>query len=285
MKLDTITLVMHRTKPNVEELAQAVTLAFRREGFAVQAEPWLRERVGEKRLFDEPVRPAEAIVAVGGDGTLLRANQEAVAAGVPLLGINVGHIGFLVEAELCQLAEAARRLKTGEYAIERRMMLEAARENGQRFTALNDVVVSRGGYTRLIAMEARVDGDLIGRYVADGVIVSSPTGSTGYSLSAGGPIVCPQVDCMLITPICAHSLQHRPVVTGAEQTITLLLEQELQAQLEIDGQRAGTLGGGERITLSRARQQAQLIRFGEPSFFTRIRYKLSEWSGQEDHRP
>jgi NAD+ kinase len=145
---------------------------------------------------------------------------------------------------------------------------------------LNDVVVSRGGSARLIAVKASVDQELVGRYIADGLIVSTPTGSTGYSLSAGGPIVCPDVDCIVLSPICAHSLQHRPVVSSSKQTIVLELdfEPQRQAQLSIDGQEPILLQGGQKVTIVRSPRDAQFIRLEPKGFFQLIRFKLSEWS-------
>ena len=273
-------MIIRRGKNDPVALTERVAGAFLRAGIRMQTEPWLREKLGARAdaLFPQSDQPCEGIVAVGGDGTLLRANQRAIEWGVPLLGVNAGHIGFLVEGELDGLEELASRLAADEYRLERRMMLEAKHSGGKRAVALNDVVISRGGNARLIVINAYVDQDLIGRFTADGLIVATPTGSTGYSLSAGGPIVCPEVDCLLISPICAHSLQHRPVITAATQRIRIELETGQRAQLEVDGQRIGELRGGECIEISKAPEEAQLIRMEDRSFFRLIRHKLSEWS-------
>ena len=231
-------MLMHQRKPDTLQLAVEVTEAFASAGIVVSAEEWLLEKLGERgsALFtDVPPAQCDAIIAVGGDGTLLRANALAMQLDLPLLGINIGRVGFLTEVELDQLSHACELLANDTYQIEERMMLEASID-GHLSLALNDVVVSRGGYSRLIGMDARVNGELAGHYVADGLIVSTPTGSTGYSLSAGGPLVCPEVECMLLTPICAHSLQHRPIVTSAGQTITIQLTEERDAMISIDGQ-------------------------------------------------
>ena len=150
--------------------------------------------------------------------------------------------------------------------------------DGRRSYALNDVVVSRGGYARLIGMDAFVDNDLVGHFIADGLIVSTPTGSTGYSLSAGGPIICPEVECMLLTPVCAHSLQHRPVITSAAQTVSIRLGDASQAMVSVDGQENFTLLAGQTLTVTRASRPARFIRLEPRSFFSTIRIKLSEWS-------
>jgi len=140
------------------------------------------------------------------------------------------------------------------------------------------VVVSRGGYARLIGMDAYVDQDLVGHFIADGLIVSTPTGSTGYSLSAGGPIICPEVECMLLTPVCAHSLQHRPVITSATQTVSIRLTDDVRVMVSVDGQEAFMMHANETLTVTRASRPARFIRLENRSFFSTIRIKLSEWS-------
>lgn len=273
-------MLMHQRKPDTMALAAEVTEAFQKSGINVAAEPWLVDRLGDraKSLFAE-LDPSncDAIVALGGDGTLLRANALALQVNLPVLGINIGRVGFLTEVELDDLTEACSLLARDEYRIEERMMLEASID-GRMGLALNDIVVSRGGYSRLIGMDARVDGELVGHFVADGLIISTPTGSTGYSLSAGGPLVCPEVECMLITPICAHSLQHRPVVTSAAKDITVLLTEERSAMISVDGREPIEFPGGDELRISRAERPARFIRLESHSFFSKIRIKLTEWS-------
>lgn len=280
--MKSVYMVMHQRKPNVAELTRQVVSAFRRAGITVAAEKWLWERMGAEAgaLFSgEAVKDCGAIVSVGGDGTLLRANMLSVERDLPLLGINVGTVGFLAEVELDQLDAACTRLSSGDFDVEERMMLEAELE-GRRMLALNDVVVSRGGYSRLIGVNAWVGDEPIGRYIADGLIVSTPTGSTGYSLSAGGPIVCPEVECMLLTPICAHSLQHRPVITSATRRISVRLDggRTRMAQVSIDGRQSFELSSDQTLTVARAERCARFIRLEPRSFFSMIRVKLSEWS-------
>ncbi len=273
-------LVMHQKLPNGPALTRRVTDALKAQDITVCLEPWLKQAVsdGDPRTADD--FPMDCIVAVGGDGTLLRATQTAAARGVPLLGINVGNIGFLVESELDGLEDVCRKLRQDDFSLETRMMLDVVLQSGEVRTAFNDVVISRGGYARLIALRASVGEELIGRYVADGLIVATPTGSTGYSLSAGGPIICPELECMVLTPICPHSLQHRPVVADAAQTVTIALDcaPEQTAQLDVDGRMVCALNFQERVTIRRSQTVVKLIRFGRNSFFGRIRAKLTEWS-------
>lgn len=275
--MKSVYIFMHQRKPNVTDLTKQICSAFHGVGISVSAEPWLEALAGSDEFEKREPEACDAIVAVGGDGTLLRANTTAVPRGLPVLGINVGRVGFLAELELDQLKSAVKSIANDDYTINTRMMLKAS-VGKREMLALNDVVLSRGGYSRLIGINAWVDGDQIGRFIADGVIVATPTGSTGYSLSAGGPIVCPEVACMLLTPICAHSLQHRPVVTSASQTIAIRLDGEHDAMLSIDGMEPSRLGGGETLTVTCAKEQARFIRLKPESFFHTIQYKLSEWS-------
>lgn len=278
--MKSVYMLMHQRKPDANRLAGRVLQALQHAHIAVAAEPWIQERLdGSVRssLAALPPERCEAVLSVGGDGTLLRANALAVRYNLPLLGINVGRVGFLTEVELERLEEACIRLANDEYSLETRMMLKASMGDHTDY-ALNDVVLSRGGYSRLIGVNAWVDGDRVGPFIADGLIVSTPTGSTGYSLSAGGPLVCPEVECMVLTPICAHSLQHRPVVTSAAQTITVRLDGGYNAMISVDGRKPWSFSGGQTLTITRAEHAARFIRLEPKSFFSTIRIKLSEWT-------
>ena len=262
-------LMMHPKRENRKANAQQIVSILHSAGITVSTELWLQKDLAGQVAFDSVATP-DFVIAVGGDGTFLTAVQTAMEFDVPLLGVNIGHIGFLIEIDLDQLPGMCQRLLNGEYNIERRMMLDVVRNGEILKTALNDVVISRAGYARLIAVKASVENDLVARYMADGLIVSTPTGSTGYSLSAGGPIVCPDVDCILLSPVCPHSLQHRPVVAAATQVITVELEceQEQQVQLDVDGRIVSKLDNREKITIKRSDRTVQLIRFGTQSFFS-----------------
>ena len=274
-------VLMHDQKNNICEIASNVVVKLHAAGIQAFAEPWLYERI-EKELPAQPfdgcgAQCCEAILSVGGDGTLLRANCVSMQLGLPLLGVNMGRVGFLTELEMDQLEAAFQKLAADDYVIQERMMLKVMHGSHVSY-ALNDVVVSRGGYARLIGLNACVDGDLVGRFMADGLIVSTPTGSTGYSLSAGGPIICPEVECMLLTPVCAHSLQHRPVVTSPYQTIDIQLADTAKGMVSVDGQETFELYADETLTITRSDVPARFIRIEPRSFFSTIRIKLSEWS-------
>ncbi len=222
---------------------------------------------------------ADVLLSFGGDGTLLRGVQYAFKWQAALLGINMGRVGFLTEVEPGDIEAALEAVINGRYEIEHRPVLHVS-AGSQHWHALNDAVLSRGGSARLTTINAWVDGELSGRYVADGVVVATPTGSTGYSLSAGGPIISPKVDCMVITPICAHTLQHRPtVVHGGASIVLELLEEDTQtALLQVDGQACAELSSGMRAEIRMDAQAIGLIRLKPQNFYQLVRDKLTEWT-------
>ena len=258
--MKSVYILMHQRKPNTPDLVMQLSDCFCRHGISVVSEAWLYDlasKLGISGFQSRGPDGCDAVVAVGGDGTLLRANAVAIAHHLPVLGVNIGRVGFLTEIELEQLDETCKKLAKDDFSIESRMMLAASIDGGEPKLALNDVVISRGGYARLIGIDTWVDDDPIGRFLADGLIVSTATGSTGYSLSAGGPIICPEVECMLLTPVCAHSLQHRPVVTPASQTISIQLVDSVQAMVSVDGQEQLTLLPHQTLTVTRASRPAR----------------------------
>ena len=274
--MKSVYVLMHDQKENIQEIASVIVQKLNTVGIKAAAEPWLYARMTDLFQSDQP-DGCEAILAVGGDGTLLRANALSMSLDLPLLGINVGRVGFLAELEMDQISAAFEKLANDEYTIHERMMLKVTLD-GHSTYALNDAVVSRGGYARLISMNAYVNDDLVGSFLADGVIVSTPTGSTGYSLSAGGPIVCPDVECMLLTPVCAHSLQHRPVITAASQNVVIKLTDDVKALVSVDGQAQFELTSSQQLQITKAEKPARFIHLSPRSFFSTIRIKLSEWS-------
>ena len=274
-----IGLVVHQGHSSAMAYAAKAAVFLAKAGIQTQAEEAAANALADVVAFSEAKEPPEIVLSLGGDGTLLRGAQFALHWDVPLMGINLGRVGFLTESEPEKLEDSLECLIEGEYTLEQRALLDVRTGKGQ-WLALNDVVVSRGGYARLITVNALVDGESAGRYVADGLIVATPTGSTGYSLSAGGPIISPSVDCMVITPICAHSLQHRPAVVPGDAHISLELgcDHEMCACLQVDGQNCASLYEGARVDVCRAGQKIRLIRTKQPRFFQLVRDKLTEWS-------
>lgn len=228
---------------------------------------------------DSPAQRPDVLVALGGDGTVMWAAREAARLNVPLLGINLGQVGFLAEVEASEQEAALDALLAGVYSLEERPLL-TVRFGAQQWEAMNDAVVSRGGYPRLIRVQALVDGSPAGTCRADGLVVATPTGSTGYSLSAGGPIVAPGVDCMVVTPICAHSLQHRPQVVPGSAVVRLRLDpgEPCTAALQVDGRDCALLHAGDEVEIRRGPGSVRLIRMGGRDFFDVVHRKLTEWT-------
>ncbi len=281
MPLEKILLTMHPSKPPEPEIVARVIGIFIDAGISVCVESLMNSRLNIHVPEIDPgdgLTSCDAVVSLGGDGTLLRAVQFAAQADVPLLGINMGRVGFLTEIEPDDLQASVQMLREGRFFIEERMMLSVRVNNGDPILALNDAVVNRG--SRLLPFDAYISDDLIGRYVADGMIIASPTGSTGYSLSAGGPIVSPDVRCMVVSPICPHTLKHRPVVVSAGETVRLKLDGEegQEIRLTVDGHTSLMLNGQDQVYVTCAERTGKLIRLHKPHFFTLVREKLTEWS-------
>lgn len=268
---------MHENKIHYEEILGQILSLCRKLHFTYALEDWLvRACPGFLPEESHPPEDCDVILSLGGDGTLLRSAKIAVEYGKPVLGINVGRVGFLTETELASAEEAFRRLAEGDYTIRERMLLQAE-IGGRRELALNDVVVSRGDYSHTIDLDVSADGESLGRYIADGFIVSSPTGSTGYSLSAGGPIVVPGLECAILTPVCAHSLQSKSVVVSPETAVTIRLHDacRYKALVSCDGREPFPLESGQDVVISRAPEKVRFIRFRSLPFFKLVQQKLN----------
>ena len=223
----------------------------------------------------------DALLTFGGDGTLLRGARLLADRQTCILGVNLGRVGFLTTATLATLGPALDALVAGDYTVERRTALiaEICGSKGEvrhSQTALNDVAIHKGGVARVIRVTVLIDGDNVGPYSADGIIVATPTGSTAYSLSAGGPIVVPGVEAMVVTPICAHTLAVRPLVVPASFTIVVEPMEGWAEDLLVsfDGQTGTTLAAGERVKVRRSDTPVCLVRLSHDRFFSRMREKL-----------
>lgn len=244
---------------------------------------------GDRRL--EAGEALDALLTLGGDGTLLRGARMLDGREVPILGINMGRLGFLTCCPADHLAPSLMRFARGDYVVESRMLLRAAvlgadrRERGS-WLALNDVVLHKGGFARVVSLRVSVDDELIASYAADGVVVSTPTGSTAYSLSAGGPVVVPTLETLIVTPVSPHTLAIRPVVLPATARITVQAEEGggPELMITVDGQVGTTFAPGETLSAGRAEHSIRIVRFPGSSFFATLREKLG-WGGirERDH--
>ncbi|HSH15905.1 MAG TPA: NAD(+)/NADH kinase [Verrucomicrobiae bacterium] len=227
-------------------------------------------------------RVVDVLLVFGGDGTMLRAGRETAGSGTPIFGINTGHLGFLTGSNLRQMPEALEQIAAGSFRVADRAVIEARGRVADRpfeLLALNDVVISRGASSRVIELEVLVNGELLTRYRADGLIISTPTGSTAYSLSAGGAIVSPEADVFALTPICPHTLSNRSVIVSLKSKLQVkVLNDKPATILSADGQVVQELAGGVEVTMRRSRRRVKLVQLNGQSFFGTLRAKL-HWSG------
>jgi NAD+ kinase len=226
----------------------------------------------------------DALLTMGGDGTLLRGARFIDGKDIPILGVNLGRLGFLTSCGADDLEDALKNFAAGKYDADPRMVLSASAtsESGvtqHQWRALNDVAVHKGGFARVVRLRISINGDSIGTYAADGIVISTPTGSTGYSLSAGGPVVVPTVESIVITPISAHTLAIRPMVIPPDAVVTVeAIESPTELLVTIDGQVGTRLVQNEQLTVRRANKPVRIVRFEGTTFFERLRVKLG-WGG------
>jgi len=226
----------------------------------------------------------ELVIVLGGDGTLLGAARAFVASGVPILSVNLGYLGFLTEVKLGDLYSTLESWCTGCHNVDERAMLHAElwRDGAalKTYRALNEIVVSKADIARMGEFSVELDGKRVARFRADGVIVSTPTGSTAYTLAANGPILTPDVDALVVTPVCPHLLTLRPIVVRGDASLTVRVEGvPNMALLTVDGQVAVELQRGDEVRCRRSSHTVRLVRLGDEGFFEALRNKLS-WGEQ-----
>jgi NAD+ kinase len=257
------------TKPKQEEVARV----------AAELVDWFKGKKIEASLEPEAASKADLTVVVGGDGTLLAAARLLCDRQIPILAINHGGLGFLTEVTLDEMYPAIERVLAGQFITEHRMMMDIgiwrAKNRLAGYCALNDVVINKGTLSRMIELEARVDGQYVSRFRADGLIVATPTGSTAYNLSAGGPIIFPTMSAMVVTPICSHTLTNRPIVLppGVKIEITLCSAQD-DVQATVDGQVGITLETNDQITVEKSNVAVKLVAPADKNYFDVLRGKL-----------
>lgn len=233
------------------------------------------------RPIEQELGRADVLICFGGDGTILHAAKDANARGIPILGVNMGSVGFMAELEHSELT-LLTRLAKGDYETEARMMLDirVIREGKELFrdSALNDAVITKGAVARVLDLEITGDRVVMASFNGDGVVVSTPTGSTAYSMAAGGPIVEPTAQNIIVTPICAHSLHAKPMVLDRTRTVGVCLSKGSRklAYLSVDGGRAMKLSAGDRVEIKRSRSVTKLIKLTGRSFYEVIHQKLGK---------
>ena len=276
--------VIGKRHDNVAPTVRALVRALRRQGCDVLLERGTAGAANGRGVTvatrTELARASDLAIVVGGDGTLLNAGRTLAPAGVPILGVNQGRLGFMVDVAPEDVAKTLARVLEGRYVRERRLVLSAHIQRGRRagtpFLAINDVVLRNQAAVRMIELETWLDDEFISEHRADGIIVSTPTGSTAYALSGGGPVLHPALDALTVVPICPHTFSDRPVVFGADRTVRIVLRgpRGTRAMCTGDGQRNETMAPGDAVVMSRSRHSLELIHPENYTYFNILRNKL-----------
>jgi NAD+ kinase len=271
-----------------KEKSAAHAVALREWMLKRRLEVYLEDEIAANVGLKEPEKSglwleADLIVVFGGDGTMLRTARLVSGREIPLIGINLGVFGYLAEVNLNEMYGALEKILNGNFQVEKRMMLDVVALKGetqiQRGSVLNDVVINRGNLSRLVELEAKVDSRYLTMFKADGLIVATPTGSTAYSLAAGGPIVFPDLDSIIINPICPHTLTNRPVILPENVVVEITLNtKEIEAMVTLDGQISFAVSYGDRILIKKSRQVTTLVCSPDRGYMEILRTKLA-WGG------
>lgn len=269
-----------------DELPEILRTLFRlAPTLAIEAflEQGLHDVAGKGARLEEPSQ-LDGLVTLGGDGTLLRGARLLDGRDIPILGVNLGRLGFLTSCQSEDFEAALRNLASGDYVAQPRMALSArvidqAGQARKQWRALNDFVLHKGGFARVVRLNVFVDDESIGTYAADGIVISTPTGSTAYSLSAGGPVVVPTLESIVLTPISPHTLAIRSLVIPADAEVTVEAnESPTELLVTVDGQVGTSFVKGEKLKIRKADSPVRIVRFPGATFFERMRVKLG-WGG------
>ncbi|OPY09750.1 MAG: putative inorganic polyphosphate/ATP-NAD kinase [Syntrophus sp. PtaB.Bin001] len=251
------------------------------QGMEVFLDKEIAAAIGEKEGLDrrDLAEQSDLLVVLGGDGAMLRAARSVREFEIPIVGINLGTFGYLTEINLNEMYPSLERILRGDYSTEDRMMLDLQVLRDGRtsceFTVLNDVVISRGNLSRIIDMETAVDDHYLTTFRADGLIISTPTGSTAYSLSAGGPIVFPSQNVIIVNPICPHTLTNRPIILPCNMTVTVKVwSEEEGVNVDLDGQESVSLKSGDTLIVRRSRYVTTLVSSSNRDYLEILRSKL-----------
>jgi len=283
MKINKVVILINRTKSHAAQTASALKAILSRE--QVQQE-WLETLPPGKNLYrrsaDLSGHPADLVIAVGGDGTLLQAAHRFRGSGVPILGINIGYLGFITSIPSDRVRQEMRRILQAEFIISQRTALDLEIRSGRKRIAgwaLNDALITRGGNPHLIGIEARIGQRRLTSYRCDGLLIATPTGSTAYSLTAGGPIISPECNVLTVTPICPQALTNRSVVVNSTEPIELQLnETSGPAEVQVDGMRLAHLNSTSVITVKTSADSVPIAFLPEINFYDTLADKL-KWRG------
>ena len=274
-------IVIKPHAPSVEGILKIVVEYFEGRGIACVLEDVAARKLGRPDGLSRPEVPAasDLVVVLGGDGTLLSVARHAARAGVPVMGVNLGRLGFLTEIPVSEATLTLDRFLAGDTTIISPRWLLEARTANFASTCLNDIVVTKGAVARMIELTIGIDGKDVATLKADGLIVSTPTGSTAYSLSAGGPILHPQVPAIIVTPICPHMLSFRPLAVPSTSIVSVqLLTGGEEVYLTLDGQRGGVLVRNDVIDIRKSPVELQLVTSPRRNYYDLVKEKLG-WAG------
>ncbi len=270
--------VLKPNAPEIKELYELIKIQFESKGIVVLLSEKSAEMIGEVGMpFDAMCLESDFLVSLGGDGTLLSLVRRSYKFDKPVLGINAGHLGFLADIKIDEVEQFLDSMMSGNYRIDDRMMIEGSihtAEGSKNFYAFNDVVITRSTISKMAKIDASIDGEWFNTYSGDGLIISTPTGSTAYSMAAGGPIMYPLTKAFIMTPICAHSLTQRPLVVPADFTIELR-SPDAKVIAMIDGQDDYEMQIGDHLVIKGAKVGAKLLHRSEQNYFSVLREKLS----------
>lgn len=279
-----IGIIPNITKDKDLNVTGSILYWFANKDIELILEPDIAKRLDYKNegvSRDELYSKSDVIIVLGGDGTILNIARQASQYDVPLFGINLGHLGFLAEAEISDMYLSLEKILNGDYIIEKRMMLEATIDNSgdelKALRALNDISITKGMLSRMISFSIFINDSFFELYTADGIVISSPTGSTAYSLSAGGPIVSPDLNVLVITPICPHTLHNRSIVVSERDEVKIeICEENTEVMLSVDGQDSYKLVPGKVVKVRSSSCVTNLVKLRQRSFFDVLRRKISE---------
>jgi len=273
-------------KPGLKETFDVLLPWFKKNKIGLSAPNALKDVLSKGEEFiifdrlESVVKKSDFLISMGGDGTMLGAANLVGRSGTPIIGINLGGLGFLTQASFDNMIEKLNSIVAGRYSLEKRMLLEARitiDDNESSFFALNDIVFNRAGSPRMMRMDVHVDGKYFNTYVSDGLILSTPTGSTAYSLSAWGPIVLPALESIILNPICPHAVTVRPTIIPPDSIIDITIgRDEYEPFVSVDGQRNVKITVDTKVMVRKADYYISLVSFKESNFFTTLREKL-QW--------
>ncbi len=281
MDLHAVGLITNHDKSEAIAFAPRVVAWLEERGIGVRLDAGSATEVGRPELAasDEELAELDLLITLGGDGTILAASRLAACTGVPILGVHMGRFGFIAESHPNDVQKHLDDLLAGRARLEERMMVQGEVVRGGEVvhtaTGLNDVVINKGTMARLLHLRTSFGGDPVVRYPADGVIVATPTGSTAYALSAGGPLVEPTVQALVVVPICPHTLAARPLIVPADETVSVTVEiEDGEVLFMSDSTQVFPLASGDRVDIRRAARSTRIVAVRRSTFYQKVRKRL-----------